>query len=77
MYTLEASVHFLRLTTGTDIGVGLADVAPPAADQSPIHAQLERAGLFYSWDKTSPTDPLFSDSYVAFVPRKRLTGVLP
>jgi hypothetical protein len=59
VYVVGTTIHFLRLVDGHNVAVPL----PRAA--KPVHAQLERAGLFYT-----------AGALVAFVPHVRLADVL-
>jgi hypothetical protein len=61
VYVTSAQIHLLRLSDGRD-----AAITPPGA--GPLHAQLEPAGLFYSYSVLDSDRP----GRVAFVPSANL-----
>jgi hypothetical protein len=64
VYTAGIAIHVLRLSDGRDRRLEIAD------EESPVHTELERNGLFYSYN----TPVGAKHGRVAFVPLSQLTA---
>jgi hypothetical protein len=70
LYIVGGQIRVRRLADGRDRAIPLPDNA-----KGPLHAQLEPAGLFYSWTLPLAPDDVLPEGRLGFAPMSSVAGL--